>query len=275
MGRLRTLLLFSQTLFLLSVLGAMHHLHCCMEKKFKTLEAISDWSTIGTTNDDAMAQPPQYQKAIKLHPVLREAILRGASEFFLGDVNGGIANFLSNIFSYNFGFFGFQVNQFAQTVNSVVTKKPAPSQCFLPKPCTSAGRLECPDGHHEYCSTDHSIVNCAPAACTAPYIAMGSSLTSSVANVVAQLSPVYNPSPNRPAAFSDGVFRLDRLLDWVRNQANYPAWQNSASLCSRLSDAIGGMYWSGTFRHRDGTYRSWDVNQQVQQVLSYVGQVCY
>ena len=167
--------------------------------------------------------------------------------FFFGASNGTVAGFLQDLMLYNYSGYGSSFVQFTQRLQTAFVAEP-PSTA----PCHSFnGGLGCISGN----------------------VYDAASLINSIASRVAQFTDVTGSDASDPA-FSDGLLRLNTLLEWTRAQTNATAWKSAASVCNAFAAQVSGISWYGSYIDTNGNVQTWDARTAVSQVVGSVEEVC-
>jgi len=107
------------------------------------------------------------------------------------------------------------------------------------------------------------------------YIASYADLVVSIMDKVRQWQPLTNSTNMDSPAFSDGIFRLDGIIDWVKTQgASGPDLRAAGTLCGQFLIQLGNINWSGTYQNRYGNRETWDANYDIRNVIGDVQPVC-
>jgi hypothetical protein len=207
---------------------------------------------------------------------INAALGQVGSFFFLGAARGSVAQFLSNLMTFDFGLFASDVNAIALQLAATFNADPQPKQCYSPAPCTNDWDVTCPNGNTFWCRPG-SMANCAEdKTCVSPDIASVSSIVESVSRklVTWERVPAANPTAATPA-FSEGIFRLDVLLGWIDAQTNVGQWQAAAASCRGVTAQMRATTWSNTYVDPSSKQtQSWSAASQLATVSSYMDQVC-
>ena len=200
--------------------------------------------------------------------------LRDLSDtFFFGSVNGSVATFALQLLHSDIGGIAGQVSNFADRVFRAFNVPP-PTTCEQMVRCQQGGELFCPNGERRWCNYAGQDVNCASLECVAPHVAHVASLISSVAGKIKLVRPYPVNSSNSPAAFSDGIFRLDLLLDWVNSQLDASDWVTAGRACQNVAAQVRTIDWTGMYIDDRGRRQNWNENKRVRDGVDYVLQVC-
>jgi len=171
-----------------------------------------------------------------------------ASTFFFGDSDGTIAGFIQNVMLYDFHGLGQQFITFSSKVATAFTAPPAPSA-----PCQQS--------------------NGGPG-CASPTILTAANAINSIATKVGTFVDVTTGTQSATPAFSDGIFQLDSILDWVKSQANSTAWSSAGVVCQNFATAFGGVSWYGSFIDSNGNQQTWDIRSDVTKAMTGFNEVC-
>ena len=203
--------------------------------------------------------------------------LRDLSDtFFFGSVNGSVATFALQLLHSDIGGIAGQVSNFADRVFPRIqrpTANLAATRRFGAKTGWRAGYLP------KWRAALLSIlfiknVNCASPECIAPHVAHVASLISSISGRIKLVRPYPVNSSNSPAAFSDGIFRLDLLLDWVNSQLDASDWVTAGRACQNVAAQVRAIDWTGMYIDDRGRRQNWNENKRVRDGVDYVSQVC-
>jgi hypothetical protein len=204
----------------------------------------------------------------KSQPLLSNA----TTTFLFGDVQGVIGQFFVNVF-------GYQFNEFATSVESnsgaiVRAFRQAQEKCPQWRTCEIQGLLECPNGRVVNCDYMGETVNCARDCGVYSPVIDTFSVVQSVASVVrARWQDVPLPDSSALPAFSNGVFRLDLLLTWIKSQVIGDAWHGAGVNCLQFVSRLRSIPWVGQYIS-SGEPAVWDARNQVRSISEPVLKVC-
>ena len=253
-----TLLLGLNTVLLVALLvlaGAAYH------DVAKKSAAITEVFTSPTPSPVAVAAMSRMAQAV-------------AGDFIFGAADGQVSDFITGVLTTDFGSIARGLYNISTQVESAFQNQVKPISCWYPVQCTHQGTLTCPStGRQVYCYNSNEIVNCATQSCLASSMITGASVTASVANVMLSFQRVSGVPLGAPA-MSDGVFRLDMFLEWVRAQTVNADWSNAATLCRQVTTRLRQLSWSGTYLNTNGDPVSWEFNNKMDDITQYVDQVC-
>ena len=253
---LNTALLFA----LLVLAGAAYH------DVAKKSAAITEVFTSPTPSPAAVAAVSRMAKAAVTH-------------FILGAADGQVSDFITGVLTTDFASIATAMYNMSTSVQTAFQSQVKPASCYAPFQCQSVGWVTCPTtGMQAYCGYVNQIVNCATQSCLASSVITGASFVASVASVMVPFQQVSGmPVSGMPLgvpAMSDGVFRLDLFLNWLRAQTVDADWKNAATLCRQATTRLRQLSWIGTYLNTDGNSVSWDINNKIADITQYVDQVC-
>eukprot|EP01013_Petalomonas_cantuscygni_P036398 TRINITY_DN662_c0_g3_i1.p1 TRINITY_DN662_c0_g3~~TRINITY_DN662_c0_g3_i1.p1 ORF type:complete len:346 (-),score=90.32 TRINITY_DN662_c0_g3_i1:331-1368(-) len=235
-----------------------------------------------------------------------------SSVFFFGSSNGSVADFVMNFFSSDIQGFAKAVSSFSLDIATVFEHNLRPASCSQTLTCPRGGiDVQCANGRVVYCPTQGAVVSCSYVACINSQPAFYASMVHSVADAIAtwtninadtvsaaernfsaatqQMTPGLPhgsvaldtegstpwPANTSDAAFSDGIFRLDTMLTWLRAQTRSPDWGRLGTMCRLATHQLRNMPLNGTyFDPIDRTAHSWSWTNAVSQNIGFVEQVC-
>jgi len=106
-------------------------------------------------------------------------------------------------------------------------------------------------------------------------IASAADLVLSILVKVRSWVPLQNSSDITNPALSDGLFRLDAIVEWVKSQGRTgPELAAAGSVCTVFLIQLGNINWSGTYTSPNGQPDTWDVNQGMRNFIGDVQPVC-
>jgi hypothetical protein len=106
-------------------------------------------------------------------------------------------------------------------------------------------------------------------------IASYADLVVSVAEKVALWQRLGNSSDVSNPAFSDGIFRFDGIIEWIKTQgASGPDVKSAAEVCNMFLIQLGNINWSGSYIDRNGHRTTWDVNSDIRSAIGDIQPVC-
>lgn len=163
-----------------------------------------------------------------------------AGYFFLGSFDGTITGYLQNLFLYDFVGMAQDLKGFATNVESV----------FADVNSSSHGE------ERAFLTGARAVKSIAGAVASAFQNVQGATV-----------------APDQ-AAMSEGIFRLDGALQFVRSQASAPAWKDAAGICKQFVASMNAVQWYGSWVDADGTTRDWNINSDMHTVLTRVNDIC-
>ena len=196
-------------------------------------------------------------------------------EFFFGSVNGTIAQFATQQLSSDVsGLAGNAVFMADALTKQFYAQQQSP-YCTQKTTCPASGvTVVCPNNRPVYCPQAGMVVDCNYASCIANKSIHGSSLVSSIASKLLWMHRPPVPYQWLPA-FSDGIFRLDKMFEWVRAQLRRGPWHSAGFGCRFITQQVERISWRGIyFDAESGRYREWDANEGVRKVSDTVSQFC-
>jgi len=249
---------------LVSIAGAMYF---DVTTRFNRLE-----SAVG---DVAGGQPSPV--AIKYASKLMSD---AASDFFFGAADGEIAGYLINLLTYDFGTLATNVVATSNAVSAGFATLPANDpRCNVPGPvCTAVNNgnyLNCPNGNNGmYCypGAYGQQLKCSSVPCVGPSTVTGANLVASVAGQVATWKPIAVPPGLPPAAFSDGPWRFDVIVQWLQSQTDIQSWSTLGGVGTTFVNQMNAINWQGTYLD-NGQVTSWDAVHGVGQPMRFFGQI--
>lgn len=154
--------------------------------------------------------------------------------FFLGNWDGTVAGFVQDLLRYDFSGFASAYITFANK--------------FGPAFSSSSD------------SVDQAIVTAMNA----------------IKSVATQVQSFQNVNANAAtnAALSDGLFRLDHMLDFIRSQSNVQSWKDAAGVCQLFSTQLKTITWSGSYVDGNGNTRTWNIQDTMNQVTDKMTSIC-
>eukprot|EP00672_Neobodo_designis_P015652 CAMPEP_0174829314 /NCGR_PEP_ID=MMETSP1114-20130205/1865_1 /TAXON_ID=312471 /ORGANISM="Neobodo designis, Strain CCAP 1951/1" /LENGTH=333 /DNA_ID=CAMNT_0016063057 /DNA_START=65 /DNA_END=1066 /DNA_ORIENTATION=- len=216
--------------------------------------------------------------AVKSHPeaavALSQLVQNATTAFFLGSPDGTVSGFLEDLFETDFAGVASSIVPLATKVANKFEERQSSPDCTKYVECTQWGSLQCPNnGPTRWCDNAGQVVNCGN--CPFAEAAEISSKAESVLRRVADVRTVTPVGGNNtaPAAFSDGLLRLNSVLSWVSKQGDVTSWARAARACNDLADSVDNVNWSGNYSSNGGS-ANWDANSQVLSVTSRARQYC-
>lgn len=163
-----------------------------------------------------------------------------AGYFFLGSFDGTIAGFVQNIFLYDFSGMATDFVVFSQRVEAVFA---------------------------DVNSTSYEVNR---------VILTGARAIKSIASVVQAGFHNVNGATVAPdsAAMSDGIFRVDHIVHWLRSQANTNAFKTAGVVCGDFTQQMERVVWTGSWVDANGVQRTFDIRDGMHSVLIRVKDVC-
>jgi hypothetical protein len=221
---------------------------------------------------DYIASPTgRAPPAAAVAAIANVAVAAAGEAFFLGSTDGSVASFINRLAGSDFGSLGAYVASAAQsTVNAF---QASTTDCAPPVTCPNNWNeyVQCTNGETVFCPNPGAVVPCG--SCWQWGVVNVASIVQSVAGRVAKVQQVRSTGTS-PAAFSDGVFRLDALVRWARNQTSPAQWARAGQVCTSLAQSVGAVTWAGTYVDGNGQQQTWDENESVQNVAGTVQNVC-
>ena len=195
------------------------------------------------------------------------------SAFFLGSTNGTVSTFVEDIFETDFASVAGSLRPFVSSVANKFAAKQAEPQCNSYVQCESYGPLYCPNGPTRYCNGAGSVVNCGD--CPYGEVVQYATTVESILTRVSELQKITPiPGNSAPAAFGEGVFRLNSILSWIGNQGNIKSWSDAAKACDELATSVAAVNWSGNYTSHNGGSNHWDANSDVSSVVKQARVYC-
>jgi hypothetical protein len=229
-----TAALLANTLLLVAILATVMHI------KFRVDDTIDQADNIIQSVKSGEPGPDVVRYTERLFAA-------ATSSFFLGSTDGTVAGFLQDLFRYDFSGMGSNVAAFASKIMATFQAAPAPTA-----PCQSAnGGL----------------------GCVSPHLYNAMAAVQSIAGKIANFTNVNANASSNPA-MSDGLLRLDTLLQWVRNQANATAWKSAASVCNAFTAQVSAVQWYGSFTDSDGVVHTWDARSEIGKLSKSFDEIC-
>ena len=162
----------------------------------------------------------------------------GAEYFFLGSFDGTLSGYLKDLLRYDFASFAGTVKAFGASVASVFDSQ---SERGYEKNLHDAGAL-----------------------------------VASVAGKVEEGFKGYEGgAPAANPALSDGIFRVDHVLDFIKANANATAWRNAATTCKSFSATFSSVAWYGSYEGAGSlSTHTWDWRSSMQSFTEYLNEIC-
>lgn len=193
--------------------------------------------------------------------------------FVFGDVQGLIGEFFINVFGYPFNDFAASVESNSGAIAQAFRQVQA--ACPRPRVCEIQGLLECPNGRFVNCYEIGQQVNCARDCDVYEPVIDAFSVVNSVATVLrTKWQDVPIPASSATAAFSNGLFRLDVVLTWIKSQVIAQPWRDAGINCLQFVAHVRSIPWIGQFIDSNGDQTEWDARSQVQSISEPVLKVC-
>ena len=199
-----------------------------------------------------------------------------SNTFFFGNPEGQIPNFLENFVTGNWSTLAENVRSFSSMVTTNLYNDPnancstgqvihCPSNTIETRFCDNGNSVFCDDGYPSmfYCNSG----------CELGEVFRIASIVESVANVTKRVA-FLTPQDNQPAAFSDGVFRMDLIIDWLSSQFRREDWNMLGNHCKQLATNVKTVSWENCYFMKTGGNYCWNVNREVVRVLKQVERFC-
>jgi len=107
------------------------------------------------------------------------------------------------------------------------------------------------------------------------YVAEYADLIVSVMARIALWMPLNNNTNLDTPAFSEGLFRIDGIIEWIKTQGSSgPDLRTAGVLCNQFLIQLGNINWSGFYNDRNGQRVSWDANNDIRSFVGDVQPVC-
>jgi hypothetical protein len=260
----------AQTAILIGVAVVGHRAYSNLDAK---LSEIEPYTQIFTENE----APPEVVE--NLGNVLRAVV----GDFIFGASNGQIAMFIANIMSKNFADLGatyentfnaLAVAMSNTTCGAQVAMCPADSSSYWQWPYPTA---QCPAGSPQgtypmQCYGPGQSQQCNDDWCAAPAFRAVAKYVENIARKLQEI-PTLIPPQGTPA-FSNGMFQLDGLFHWIRNQGDLLPWKVAAISCQALAPKIRSVPWDGCFNDQNGVQQCWNITSTIQQGVDGIKQFC-
>jgi hypothetical protein len=95
----------------------------------------------------------------------------------------------------------------------------------------------------------------------------------SIANQVATFQNVQGTAVTN-AAMSDGIFRMDHMMEFIRSQADAQSWKDLGTVCNAFATQMEAITWSGSFVDGTGNQKTWDISSTMQTITDKMTEVC-
>ena len=165
-------------------------------------------------------------------------------DFFFGSASGSLASFADNVLTTDIPRVARDVSHLSKAVVNAFRNYDCPTSVSVK--CDENGNAWCPGGWQYYCGNPGSTFQCPAQTCIVGQVSDAFSAIDSVASKIGEMSPV-SAAQSQDAAFSDGLLRLDWILNWIDAQTNKRAWADTAAACLDLNSKIAQVEWRGCY----------------------------
>jgi hypothetical protein len=238
----RTLLFVNTVLFLgiVCLLVSVSYRALALQRRvnaaFANEEAVKVLAAVQTLVDGTTDDEAMAAVAT-LFEAAQPLFMDATSAFLLGSINGTVAGFVSDTLSADVASVGTQWMPFAFGVAN-------------------------------------NFMQAASQYNTSEYASVGS-VASIAASVSQRVGTFVNLEPATAAdpALSDGVFRLNTLLQWIASQADPASLDAAAKAVVRLSDAVAGQSWNISYVDDNGVPQYSDVTHAIHAIARRFNEV--
>lgn len=197
-----------------------------------------------------------------------------ASAFFLGSTNGSVAAFIQKLAENDFAGTAAKVKPLSDFLFTTFQAKMETRVCTDNLQCAVEGYYPCPppSTKRPYCDSPGDVVNCGD--CTFGVPANYAAVVSSVVSKITQVKTIGKLSNGQSPAMSDGLLRLNMLIEWVSNQGDVDSWKTASKQCNALVKSVEAVSWADDVTLWDGQTVSWDWSNGIRTVTKQIRTYC-